>query len=210
MVSAGTHIMQNDNAALGSLTATSETITGTAGATALTILGTPSGGLSTTLFSVGSDANACDYEQIGNLVLFTNGAVTSCGFGGSVGDVQLGSGSGNMFLNSSILIPGTPGSMQFFSTVSSMTVSDTSAVDRYVVKIGTGASNFSVLVSTQGVVQITSNTIVSGTTFYQNGQISMSGSGVPANSQALCLLSGQLGHCTTVVGVGGGCTCVAP
>jgi hypothetical protein len=30
------------------------------------------------------------------------------------------------------------------------------------------------------------------------------------NSQALCLLNGELGHCTSVVGAGGACTCVAP
>lgn len=36
------------------------------------------------------------------------------------------------------------------------------------------------------------------------------GSGVPPNSQALCLSGGQLGHCTSVVGAGGGCTCSAP
>jgi hypothetical protein len=36
------------------------------------------------------------------------------------------------------------------------------------------------------------------------------GSAAPPDSQALCLLSGQLGHCTTVVGAGGGCTCSAP
>lgn len=36
------------------------------------------------------------------------------------------------------------------------------------------------------------------------------GSGAPPNSQALCLLAGVLGHCTSVVGVGGGCTCAAP
>ena len=44
---------------------------------------------------------------------------------------------------------------------------------------------------------------VSTNTFFTGG-------GAPANSQALCLLSGQLGHCTSVVGVAGGCTCVAP
>jgi hypothetical protein len=40
--------------------------------------------------------------------------------------------------------------------------------------------------------------------------VTFSGGGAPPNSQALCLLGGQLGHCTGVVGVGGGCTCVAP
>lgn len=32
----------------------------------------------------------------------------------------------------------------------------------------------------------------------------------PPDSQALCIKTGTLGHCTSVVGVGGGCTCVAP
>lgn len=36
------------------------------------------------------------------------------------------------------------------------------------------------------------------------------GTDVPADSQALCLLGGHLGHCTSVVGAGGGCTCVVP
>jgi len=40
--------------------------------------------------------------------------------------------------------------------------------------------------------------------------ITINGSGAPPDSQALCLLTGQLGHCTTVVGSSGGCTCSVP
>jgi hypothetical protein len=40
--------------------------------------------------------------------------------------------------------------------------------------------------------------------------IQIFGSGAPPNSFALCLLNGQLGHCTTVVGAAGGCTCSVP
>jgi len=40
--------------------------------------------------------------------------------------------------------------------------------------------------------------------------LSVSGTGAPPNSQALCLLGGALGHCTSVVGATGGCTCVSP
>lgn len=36
------------------------------------------------------------------------------------------------------------------------------------------------------------------------------GASAPPNNQALCLSGGQVGHCTSIVGVGGGCTCVAP
>ena len=36
------------------------------------------------------------------------------------------------------------------------------------------------------------------------------GPSAPANSQALCLLGATLGHCTSAVGAGGGCTCVSP
>ncbi len=42
------------------------------------------------------------------------------------------------------------------------------------------------------------------------GTMSISGTNAPPNAQALCLSSGQLGHCTSVVGISGGCTCVAP
>ena len=42
------------------------------------------------------------------------------------------------------------------------------------------------------------------------GTMTISATTAPPNSQALCLSSGQLGHCTSVVGVTGGCTCVAP
>lgn len=40
--------------------------------------------------------------------------------------------------------------------------------------------------------------------------ITIDGTGSPTNSQALCLLGGQLGHCTSAVGAGGGCTCSVP
>lgn len=40
--------------------------------------------------------------------------------------------------------------------------------------------------------------------------LTITGSGAPPNSQALCLLAGSLGHCTSIVGVGGGCTCSVP
>jgi hypothetical protein len=42
------------------------------------------------------------------------------------------------------------------------------------------------------------------------GWVNLLGSDAPPNSQALCLLAGALGHCTSVVGIGGGCTCVTP
>lgn len=32
----------------------------------------------------------------------------------------------------------------------------------------------------------------------------------PPGGFALCVLNGSLGHCTSIVGVGGGCTCVSP
>lgn len=55
---------------------------------------------------------------------------------------------------------------------------------------------------------------ISSGTFTIDGNVSPAitivGSGAPPNSQALCLLSGSLGHCTTVVGVTGGCTCSVP
>lgn len=40
--------------------------------------------------------------------------------------------------------------------------------------------------------------------------LTVRGSGAPPDSQALCLLNGQLGHCTTIVGATGGCTCSVP
>lgn len=40
--------------------------------------------------------------------------------------------------------------------------------------------------------------------------MTFTGATAPPDSQALCLLSGQMGHCTTVVGATGGCTCVVP
>lgn len=41
--------------------------------------------------------------------------------------------------------------------------------------------------------------------------LNMRGGNVPPSGQALCFdTNGNLGHCTSVVGVGGGCTCVAP
>ena len=42
------------------------------------------------------------------------------------------------------------------------------------------------------------------------GALNFQGSSAPPDSQALCLLSGSLGHCTTAVGVTGGCTCSVP
>lgn len=42
------------------------------------------------------------------------------------------------------------------------------------------------------------------------GGITVTGAGAPPNDQALCLSGGLLGHCTSIVGVTGGCTCVAP
>ena len=57
-----------------------------------------------------------------------------------------------------------------------------------------GSDTFSV--TTAGLVKI--------------GTMSVSGIVAPPNSQALCLLGGQLGFCSSVVGVGGGCTCVTP
>lgn len=50
---------------------------------------------------------------------------------------------------------------------------------------------------------------VGGGTVYI-GTMTVSGATAPPNSQALCLSGGQLGHCTSVVGAAGGCTCVAP
>lgn len=56
-------------------------------------------------------------------------------------------------------------------------------------------------------VLITSNTVLSGTTFYQDGSVATSAA---TTAQALCLTTTNiLGHCTSVVGIGGGCTCVA-
>lgn len=42
------------------------------------------------------------------------------------------------------------------------------------------------------------------------GDLAFSGTGAPTASQALCIVGGILGHCTTVVGASGGCTCTAP
>jgi hypothetical protein len=88
-------------------------------------------------------------------------------------------------------------------------------------KIG-GTVNISALPATNALhIVSTDNTF--GTVFIQqNGTANaldvmasssvfhVSGTGAPPNSQALCLLAGQLGHCTTVVGASGGCTCAAP
>lgn len=41
------------------------------------------------------------------------------------------------------------------------------------------------------------------------GTVTISGT-APPNGQALCLTSGRLGYCTSVVGATGGCTCAAP
>ena len=42
------------------------------------------------------------------------------------------------------------------------------------------------------------------------GTMTVSDVTAPPNEQALCLHLGQMGHCTGLVGAGGGCTCVAP
>lgn len=59
-------------------------------------------------------------------------------------------------------------------------------------------------------ISTSSNAVFGGTTFYQNGSYAATGSGVPSNSKALCLLAGVSGHCTTVIDSSGGCTCVSP
>jgi len=46
--------------------------------------------------------------------------------------------------------------------------------------------------------------------FTGTNAVMFAGPSAPPNSQALCTLAGQLGHCTSIVGAGGGCTCVAP
>lgn len=43
-----------------------------------------------------------------------------------------------------------------------------------------------------------------------SGSVYIDGTGTPTNSEALCLVGGQLGHCTSGVGALGGCTCSAP
>lgn len=47
-------------------------------------------------------------------------------------------------------------------------------------------------------------------TIYSTSGDFFTGTGAPPDDKALCLSGGQLGHCTSVVGVTGGCTCVAP
>jgi hypothetical protein len=64
-----------------------------------------------------------------------------------------------------------------------------------------------------GAVPSTKLHLSSGT-FTIDGNVSpavtIKGTGAPTDSQALCLLNGQLGHCTAVVVVSGACTCVVP
>lgn len=40
--------------------------------------------------------------------------------------------------------------------------------------------------------------------------LAVAGTGAPPNSFALCFLGGVLGHCSSAVGAGGGCTCSTP
>lgn len=62
-----------------------------------------------------------------------------------------------------------------------------------------------------GVFTLPAVSTMSATDFTLNAStITLLGGGAPANGQALCLSNGHLGHCTSVVGVGGTCTCVAP
>ena len=69
-------------------------------------------------------------------------------------------------------------------------------------------------VSSNGNNTLSGANSFTGTTSFSNtvsiGTMAISGTVAPPNSQALCLLAGQLGHCTSVVGATGGCTCVAP
>ena len=55
---------------------------------------------------------------------------------------------------------------------------------------------------------------MSSGTFTIDGNVSpamtVKGSGAPPDGYALCLSGGSLGHCTTIVGVGGACTCSVP
>ncbi len=55
-----------------------------------------------------------------------------------------------------------------------------------------------------------SATITGGQFTLNASTFSFTGAGSPADSKALCIVGGLLGHCTTVVGATGGCTCVAP
>ena len=120
------------------------------------------------------DGVGCDSEYIGGLLVATNGS-TSCGFSASAGDVQLGSGFSNMWLNSYMFIPGTAGRIQFFTSISSITISDNASADKYALQVGTGSSNNSLTVSTTAVVQITSNTILGATTVYADGSMVVGG-----------------------------------
>lgn len=71
---------------------------------------------------------------------------------------------------------------------------------------GTWTANGNIQLSASPVL-ITSNTVLSGTTFYNDGSVATSAA---TTAQALCLTTSNiLGHCTSVVGIGGGCTCVA-
>ncbi len=78
-------------------------------------------------------------------------------------------------------------------------------------KSGTNAGRFEGADNTFATLYATnSGTEAAATLDGASTVLAVSGAGAPANSFALCFLNGKLGHCSSAVGAGGGCTCSQP
>lgn len=153
-------------------------ITGPSGGTPLTLIGTGSGGLASGIFAFDASFGNDTFDNFfGGLTMCTNGFGTAaCGYA-SPGDTIFDTGAQNLVINNAINFGGAPNNaVNFLKATSSHTIVNTDPTSAYSFAVGTGAvltPYYNFLVSTRGYVQVTSNTILSGTTIYKDNTASV-------------------------------------
>ena len=148
--------------------------------------------------------------RVGSMTATGSGGV-GVNYGVTAGSYTANGISGvNTFTSSSTIFAASVKSSSTFQVIDTNAVpvlwidnSPSKATDATWNVIASTSQGYAIQVSTSSAPPYVVQISTSGATFFR-------GTDVPANSQALCFLGGQLGHCTSTVGIAGGCTCVAP